>query len=198
MSRAVRIGRGRSRAWCTQAALAQAALVGAMVAAAGAVVACGARGRGGPGGTVRLNWHAAGSDSASDSASGAMLVPGMATWCEGTRIAVVTAAQGDTGLGIVLHPRDSLAAGTYTISTPEPPSRTDAAGAALAFRLTTAATVNGYRSTAGRLTLTRVRAGRVWGTFTAQARQQAGTGTLTLAGELTGVPMRTGGPACAS
>jgi len=104
--------------------------------------------------------------------------------------------QGDTGISVLIHPAESLAAGRYPIVEPGS-ARASAPAAALALRLLGSTSVVGYRSESGTLTLERVAEGRLWGRFETQATIVAAlAGTVKLNGRFVGVPVTAGGTAC--
>lgn len=119
-----------------------------------------------------------------------------AIWCTGTRIAELTALQGDTGLGLLIHPVDSLTAGRYSIVEPANLGSKGPA-ASLALRLVAQLAVVGYQSRGGTLTLERVERGRISGRFDAKAKiATAAAGLISVSGGFFDVPVAPGGSAC--
>ncbi len=120
-----------------------------------------------------------------------------AVWCSAARVAQITALQGDTGLGILIHATDSLVVGRYSIVEPES-ARTTAARATLGLRLLTPTAVVGYQSRGGTLTLDRLKRSRISGRFDAKAHSATvAAGSISVAGRFREVPVVSGGPACA-
>jgi hypothetical protein len=149
---------------------------------------CGAVGRDTGKGRLEAAWTGAEKGKMSGAAT--------AVWCRATRIAQITALQGDTGLGILIHATDSLAAGRYSIVEPAS-ARTTAARATLGLRLLTQMAVVGYQGHAGTLTLDRVERSRISGRFDAKANVVGTTaGSISVSGRFHGVPVAPGGPAC--
>jgi len=130
------------------------------------------------------------------STKGRMSGTATAIWCSVARIAQVTAIQGDTGLGLLIHASDSLVAGPYPISEPAS-ARARAPGAALGLRLLTQVAVVGYQAGGGTLTVEQVGGARISGRFDAKASAPApASGTLTVNGRFLDVPVAPGGAAC--
>jgi hypothetical protein len=133
---------------------------------------------------------------------GRMNGPAKAIWCHAAKLAQVTATQGDTGLGLLIHPTDSLVAGPYRILQPAG-ARATSPGAALGLRLITAVAVVGYQASGGTLILDQVRSGgqsrgtRISGRFDAKASAAATpAGSITVQGRFLDVPVAPGGEAC--
>jgi hypothetical protein len=122
---------------------------------------------------------------------------GVVVWCSGPKLAIITGVQGDTGLGLVVHPRDSLVPGTYPIRDADS-ARTTAPAAALALRLMTRHAIEGFQGHSGTLTVTEVRDQRFSGKLQAEVDVVGGVRRLELRGELRDLPITAGGPACPS
>jgi len=119
-----------------------------------------------------------------------------AIWCPGAHIAQLTGMSGDTGVALLVHPADSLAAGRYPIVEPGS-ARTTAPAAALGLRLLGPNAVVGYQGASGVLVIERVAAGRLSGQFESTAKVVAAlAGTVKLTGRFQDVPLATGGSAC--
>jgi hypothetical protein len=119
-----------------------------------------------------------------------------AIWCSGAGIAQLTALQGDTGLGLLIHPTDSLTAGRYSIVEPAN-ARAKPPAASLGLRLLTQLAVVGYQSRGGTLTLERVERSRISGRFDAKAKiATAAAGSISITGQFFDVPLAPGGSAC--
>ena len=161
-------------------------------AAAGLVLTlagCGAAGAQPGHGRVEVAWGGAN--------KGQMRATATAVWCNAARIAQVTAIQGDTGLGLLLRPRDSLATGTYRIVEATASRDSAAPTAALGLRLITQVAVAGYQGRSGSIVLERIGPTGVSGRFSAKASAPANPAdTVSLSGRFTDVPVAPGGPAC--
>jgi hypothetical protein len=120
---------------------------------------------------------------------------GMVVWCPGPKLAIVTGVQGDTGVGLVVHPRDSLVSGTYPIRDADS-ARATAPAAAVALRLMSRNAIEGYQGRRGTLTVTDVRDRRFSGKLQAELEVVGGVGRRELQGELRDLPLTVGGPAC--
>ncbi len=161
-------------------------MAGALVAGA---LGCGVIAWGRAEGRLEATWSGAEKGQMSGAAT--------AIWCSAKRIAQITALQGDTGLGILIHATDSLAAGRYSIVEPAI-ARTDAPRASLGLRLLTQLAVVGYQARSGTLMLDRVEHTRISGRFDAKAHSAtAAAGSISVAGRFREVPVASGGPACA-
>lgn len=139
-------------------------------------------------GRLEANWT--GADK------GRMSGPATALWCGAGKIAQVTAIQGDTGLGLLIHATDSLVAGRYPI-VDAASARARAPGAALGLRLIGQAAVVGYQGRSGTLTLEQVGGARISGRFDAKAVPAAASaGSISVNGRFLDVAVASGGPAC--
>lgn len=119
-----------------------------------------------------------------------------AVWCREARVAVVTGMSGDTGVSLLIHSRDSLAAGRYPIVEAGNAQRT-APGAALGLRLLGRTAVVGYQGQTGMLTLERAAPGRVTGRFEATAKiASAPPGAVKLTGRFRDVRVTADGGDC--
>jgi hypothetical protein len=119
-----------------------------------------------------------------------------AVWCREARVAVITGVSGDTGVSLLIHPPDSLAAGRYPIVEPAN-ARGTAPAAALGLRLLGRTAVVGYQGQAGTLTLEQAAPGRVSGRFEATATiASALAGTVKLTGRFRDVRVTADGGDC--
>lgn len=161
-------------------------------AAAGLVVVlagCGAAGAQPGHGRVEVVWGGA--------SKGQMRGTATAVWCKAARIAQVTAILGDTGLGLLLRSRDSLATGAYPITEPTASHDSAEPTAALGLRLITQVAVAGYQGRSGSVVLERIAPTGVSGRFSAKAGAPGNPAdTISLSGRFTDVPVARGGPAC--
>ena len=153
------------------------------VLAALALAGCGHRS-----GRMDANWAGA--------ETGRMSGRAWAVWCREARVAVGTGTSGDTGVSLLIHARDSLAAGRYPIVEPGNARRT-APGAALGLRLLGRTAVVGYQGRTGMLTLEQAAPGRVTGRFEANAKiASALAGTVKLTGRFRDVRVTADGADC--
>jgi len=153
-----------------------------------ALAGCGATGSTPRDGRLEAAW--------TGSIKGRMSGTATAIWCSAARIAQMSAIQGDTGFGLLIHPTDSLVAGAYPIGEPAS-ARAKAPGAALGLRLVTQAAVVGYQGGGGTLTVEQVGGARISGRFDAKASALApASGTLTVNGRFLDVAVAPGGAAC--
>jgi hypothetical protein len=149
---------------------------------------CGATARDREEGRLEASWTGA--------EKGGMSGKATAIWCRRAGIAQLTAVQGDTGIGLLIHPTDSLVAGQYPI-VEAASARAKAPAATLGLRLMTQIAVVGYQARGGRLTLERVRGARISGRFDAKANVvTAEAGAITVNGRFLDVPLAPGGRAC--
>ena len=152
-----------------------------------ALAACGPLGRLGEG---RLEATWTGSDHGRLSGSAT------AIWCPGAHIAQLTGMSGDTGVALLVHPADSLAAGRYPILEPGS-ARTTSPAAALGLRLLGPNAVVGYQGATGALVIERMAAGRLSGRFESTAKVVGPlAGTVKLTGRFQDVALATGDSTC--
>ena len=119
-----------------------------------------------------------------------------AVWCSALRTATLTAVVGDTGIGMLIRPADSLVAGRYPVMQPGD-ARTKAPAASIGLRLINPTAVSGYQSQTGALVLEQVESARISGRFEATARSATGVvGTIHVSGQLVNVPLTRGGAKC--
>jgi hypothetical protein len=149
---------------------------------------CGAMARGQEKGRLEANWT--GGDK------GRMSGHATALWCGAGKTAQLTAIQGDTGLGFLIHATDSLVAGRYPI-VDAASARARAPSAALGLRLIAQAAVVGYQGRSGTLTLEQVGGARISGRFDAKAIPAAmSAGSISVNGRFLDVAVAPGGPEC--
>jgi len=119
-----------------------------------------------------------------------------AVWCSAPRTATLTAVVGDTGIGMLIRPADSLVAGRYPVMQPGD-ARTKAPAASIGLRLINPTAVSGYQSQTGTLVLEQVEPTRISGRFDATARSATGAaGAIRVSGQLVNVPLTRGGAKC--
>lgn len=151
-------------------------------------------------GTVEMRWRR----GAAGAASGELESGGLAWWCEGSRLLELAAIRGDTGVGLVLFPADSLRAGTYRVRHPDSTARRPDASAAI--RWFDTSTVMAFQGVGGSVSVERVGGGRISGRLAVRARVAAAGAnaaaaaaprdSLVLEGSFRDVPVQTGGRAC--
>jgi hypothetical protein len=153
------------------------------VAAAVALAGCGPWG-----GRFDASW--------TGSEKGRMSGQATAAWCRETHTAVLTAVRGDTGVSLLIHPAESLAAGRYPILEPGSARQTVPAAAA-ALRLVSTTAVVGYQSQSGTLTLESAAGGGLSGRFEVTAKiTSERAGTVKLTGRFRDVRLAPGGTLC--
>jgi hypothetical protein len=126
--------------------------------------------------------------------TGKMAAPMTAEWCDERRTLEIRGVAGDTGLGLLLYPVDTIDADSYRVVPPEdadtaPPS------AAIALRLFSTNTIQGYQGDSGTVALERGKDGELSGAIEARARSVVNGQLLTVTGrvrDLTIVPQKRG------
>jgi hypothetical protein len=106
-----------------------------------------------------------------------------AEWCDERRALEIRGVAGDTGLGLVLYPVDTIDADSYRIVLPEgadtlPPT------AAIALRVFSTNTIQGYQGDSGSVALERDKDGELSGVIDARARSVVSGQQLTLTGKV--------------
>lgn len=117
-----------------------------------------------------------------------------AEWCDVRRALEIRGVSGDTGLGLVLYPVDTIDADSYRIVLPEG-ADTLAPAAAIALRVFSPNTIQGYQGDSGMVALERSEDGEISGVFEARARSVVNGQLVTVTGkvrELTIVPQKRG------
>ncbi|HUR93811.1 MAG TPA: hypothetical protein VMY76_04480 [Gemmatimonadales bacterium] len=120
-----------------------------------------------------------------------------ADWCDSLNLLEILAVAGDTGIGIALYPRDSLASGLYPI---QPPDAADSVppSAAIGLRWFSETSVQGYQADSGQVSMTRTAGGALSGRFTATARAITGKGRLRLTGSFEDLRQRPATRGCST
>jgi hypothetical protein len=113
------------------------------------------------------------------SRDGDFTAPASASWCQARRMLEVRSIRGDTGIAMALHPRRSLAAGSYRIVEPAKAESVPPA-AAVAVRWLGKNLVQGFRSDSGQLELERSSTGQLSGRLHARARSVVDTERIVL------------------
>ncbi len=131
-------------------------------------------------GGARLEVRWTGSDAAGFRA------PATAEWCDSLNLLEIQAISGDTGLGIAIYPRDSVATGSYPV---RPPAAADSVppSSAIGLRWFSQTAVQGFQSDSGSLSLTRAPDGTLSGRFNAPAHGVSGKGAIRLIGSFDGL-----------
>jgi hypothetical protein len=112
-----------------------------------------------PGGRLEVEWT--GADT------GKLAGGAVAEWCAAPPMLEITAVQGDSGIGILLYPTDTVRADSYPLLRPERADSSRPAGA-VALRWFGETAVKGFRSDSGSLIVTRSPDGRLAGRFSAE------------------------------
>jgi hypothetical protein len=123
-----------------------------------------------------------------------MVAPMTAEWCDVRRALEIRGVAGDTGLGLVLYPVDTIDADSYRIVPPEGADTLPPA-AAIALRVFSPNTIQGYQGDSGTVALERGKDGELSGVIEARARSVVNGQLLTVTGkvrELTIVPQKRG------
>ena len=126
--------------------------------------------------------------------TGKMAASMTAEWCDVRRALEIRGVAGDTGLGLVLYPVDSIGADSYRIVLPEGADTLPPA-AAIALRVFSPNTIQGYQGDSGTVALERREDGVLSGVFEARARSVVNGQIVTVTGkvgDLTIVPQKRG------
>jgi hypothetical protein len=123
-----------------------------------------------------------------------MAAPMTAEWCDVRRALEIRGVAGDTGLGVVLYPVDTIEADSYRIVLPEGADTLQPA-AAIALRVFSTNTIQGYQGDSGIVALARGQDGELSGVIEARARSVVNGQLLTVTGkvrDITIVPQKRG------
>jgi len=120
--------------------------------------------------------------------------PATALWCQEGHWLEVTALLGDTGVGVVVYPQDSLRAGQYAVGDP---TDSVASGAAVALRWFGENAVYAFQSRSGSVTVANESDGTVHGQFDAHVVSVMRPETLAVAGTFQRVSVVQGETGCA-
>ena len=127
---------------------------------------------------------------------GGLTGPASAIWCPIERRLEVRTIAGDTGVILVVYPRDSVVSGKYPITLPLPfPASPIRPGAVLALRVVIPSAVIGFRADAGDLILAR-NGGKITGQFSAGMTQPGQSTRVATAGKFSRIPLEEGGDRC--
>ena len=122
---------------------------------------------------------------------GRMVLPARINWCPVTRVGVLEAVSGDSGVGIVLYERDAMSNVAHPVVGPDLAASAPRPGATLAMRwmrFEPDTTLAGYRSVSGTIQL-RVGSGKASGDVNARLRSLTGPDTLVVHGIFQDVPI---------
>jgi hypothetical protein len=126
--------------------------------------------------------------------SGSLRGRATAEWCDTLRLLAVEVLSGDSGLGLALHPADSLAPGEYAVRPPAAPDSTRPS-AAVGLRWLAETSILAYQGDSGEVTLARRPDGSWSGVLHAVTRSVNDGSRLTVTGTFRGlrpVPMSRG------
>ncbi len=126
--------------------------------------------------------------------TGRMAAPMTAEWCDERRALEIRGLAGDTGLGLVLYPVDTIDADSYRIVLPRG-ADTAPPAAAVALRVFSTNTIQGYQGDSGTVVLDRGKNGELSGVIAARARSVVNGQLLNVTGkvrDLTVVPQKRG------
>jgi hypothetical protein len=123
-----------------------------------------------------------------------MAAPMTAEWCGVRRALEIRGVAGDTGIGLLLYPVDTIDADSYRVVVPEDADIAQPS-AAIALRVFSTNTVQGYQGDSGIVALERGKDGELSGVIEARARSVINGQLLTVSGkvrDLTIVPQNRG------
>ena len=148
------------------------------------LVACGGGRQ--PDGTMDVSWT--GADTTQYRAQA------VALWCKQDGWLEITGLMGDTGVGVVVYPTDSILAGDYAV---HDPADSLGQGAAVAIRWFGENAVYALQSRTGSVSLAEDTVGALSGTFEAQVVSTMRPETLAVAGTVQRVAVTAGDTDCA-
>ena len=106
----------------------------------------------------------------------------VAEWCASLHLLEIRAVAGDTGMGIVLYPADTINPGVFPVRRPDIADTTRPPAAAVALRWFSKTTITGYQGDTGRVTVERTSDGTLAGRFAVGARPLVTGARLTATG----------------
>ena len=115
--------------------------------------------------------------------TGKLAAPVIAEWCGERRALEIRGVAGDTGLGLLLYPVDTIDADSYRIVLPEA-ADTHPPAAAMALRVFSTNTIQGYQGDSGTVALERAKDGELSGVIEARARSVVNAQVLTVTGKI--------------
>jgi hypothetical protein len=145
-------------------------------------------------GSLQAEWT--GSDT------GKISGPAVAEWCDSLGLLELRAIRGDTGIALVLYPRDSakssdtVSPGMYKVM---PPQRKDSthSSSGIALRWFAETSIRGFQGENGSVTLERTGAGATAGRFSAALRSATEGSRLRVTGSFSGLTITPAPPECA-
>jgi hypothetical protein len=105
-----------------------------------------------------------------------------AEWCRERQRLEIRAIDGDTGIALVVYPRDTVETDSYRVVQPERAESVPPA-ASIALRVFSSTTIQGYQGDSGTVVLESSSSGELSGTFEATVRSVVNGQLLTLIGE---------------
>ena len=130
--------------------------------------------------------------------AGAMTLPATLNWCPITRVGVLEAISGDSGIAVVLYEVESLTNGPHTVVSPDMGATAPKPGASFVMRwirIKPDTVVVGFRSETGTARI-QIARGMASGDINARMRAVTGTDTLVAQGSFRGVPVVTTAKGC--
>ena len=131
---------------------------------------------------------------------GRMVLPAQINWCPVTRVAVLEAVSGDSGVAIVLYEQNALTAGAHPVFSPEAAAsapRPSATAAMRWMRLERDTALAGFRAVSGTARIGLV-AGKASGQLDARMRSVSGQDSVTVRGVFREVPVVSTAIGCGS
>ena len=122
---------------------------------------------------------------------GRMELPARLDWCPVTRVGVLEAVSGDSGVAIVLYERNALTAGSHPVLTSEVAATAPRPAAAAAIRWVRRerdTALAGFRATSGTVGVT-LAPGTISGSLDSRMRSVGGTDSLIVRAAFRGVPV---------
>jgi hypothetical protein len=121
----------------------------------------------------------------------------MAEWCASLHLLEIRAVAGDSGVGLVLYPADTIEPGVYPVRRPDVADTSRPPSAALALRWFSKTAIMGYQADTGRVTIERTPDGSLAGRFGIGARPLVTGARLRATGTFEGLRIVTAPPTCA-
>ena len=129
---------------------------------------------------------------------GSMVLPATINWCPVTRVGVLEAVSGDSGIAVVLYERDSITAGPHAVVGSDAAAAGAKPAATMVMRwmhLSPDTAVSGFRAETGTVRMQMVR-GVASGDINVRMRSYTGSDTLQVQGTFTAVPVVTSAKGC--
>jgi hypothetical protein len=121
----------------------------------------------------------------------------VAEWCASLHLLEIRAIAGDSGIGLVLYPADSVQAGAYPVRRPNTADTARSPSAAVALRWFSKTAILGYQADTGRVTVERTPDGSLAGRFAIGARPLVTGARLNATGTFEDIRIMSAPPACA-